>query len=463
MVKTLVLAIILSVAALLAAGCRGLAESPTPATTSTTPVTPVTPPPPPPPPPAPNDITAINHIVFLYQENRSFDNYFSNLNVYRAAHGLPTDVDVESPTDSNPTFDGTGTISVFKMNTVCAENTSPAWNESHVQINRDYQFKPANQVTGTPMNGFVYTAAKYARDQTNPAYFDTDGKRTMGYYTEQEIPFYYFLATQFATSDRWFSPVPANSPANHFYALAATSHGIVYDATTPFSNKVIFQLLEEAGVRWKIYSPQYPGSTINYWQPFASQHQANILPLSQFAIDANAGQLPAVSFIDEADKQAADEHPGDNIQTGAAYVAGLVNTLIASPSWKDSVMFISWDEAGGLYDHVGPVSTVSPDGIPPQDTASTDIVGDFNITGLRVPILVVSPFTKPGFVSHTARDHTAILKFIETRFKLPNLTNRDMAQPDMLEFFDFAGVPNLKPPAAPAQPTNGPCYYDHLP
>jgi len=77
--------------------------------------------------------------------------------------------------------------------------------------------------------------------------------------------------------------------------------------------------------------------------------------------------------------------------------------------------------------------------------------------------MVVSPYTKPGYVSHNVMDHTAILKFIETRFGLPNLTARDAAQPDMTEFFDFAGKPNANPPAPPAQPTNAPCYYNHVP
>jgi phospholipase C len=103
---------------------------------------------------------------------------------------------------------------------------------------------------------------------------------------------------------------------------------------------------------------------------------------------------------------------------------------------------------------------VSPDGKPPKLLAS-DPQGDFTITGFRVPLMVISPFTKPGYVSHTPADFTALLKFIETRFGLPNLNARDAAQPDMTEYFDWS-APNLNPGTPPDQSTL-PCYYDHLP
>jgi phospholipase C len=99
----------------------------------------------------------------------------------------------------------------------------------------------------------------------------------------------------------------------------------------------------------------------------------------------------------------------------------------------------------------------SPDGIPPSGLRPTDPAGDFTRTGFRVPVIVVSPFSKPHFVSHTPMDYTAVLKFVETRFNLPHLNQRDAAQPDMTEFFDFVNAPNLNPPTPPAQPTNFTC------
>lgn len=87
---------------------------------------------------------------------------------------------------------------------------------------------------------------------------------------------------------------------------------------------------------------------------------------------------------------------------------------------------------------------------------------DFVYTGFRVPLIVISPFTKKNYVSHTVADYTAIAKLIETRFGLPNLTNRDAAQMDMTEFFDFVNVPWMTPPTPPAQPTSLPCEYTQL-
>ena len=136
-------------------------------------------------------------------------------------------------------------------------------------------------------------------------------------------------------------------------------------------------------------------------------------------------------------------------------------------------MFIfTFDEAGGFYDHVPPFPEPNPDGIPPSDLMSTDICTagktnnvncDFNISGYRLPMFIVSPFAKAHYVSHTNMDYTAILKFIETRFSLKPLTARDAAQPDMTEFFDFVNPPWATPPTPPAQNTKGACYFNQFP
>lgn len=405
-------------------------------------------------------MTQIEHIIIMVQENRSFDNYFGKLNDYRVAHGLDASVDGLPANASNPSYDGSSTISAYHLLTACTENSSPSWNESHADFNRYQQTSD----TGL-MNGFVYTGAKFAMDT---GLYDTQGMRVMGYYDWTDIPYYYFLATQFGTSDRWFSPVGANSPANHFYLFAGTSVGHVYAPTTTFSNKTIFQALEEHGISWRIYESD-PGVTfLSYYQPFGSQHQANIAPLSQFSTDVSAGTLPAVALIEAGLETGDDEHPSTNIQDGAVQVSTLINAVMSSSSWKNSVFILTWDEGGGLYDHVPFAAAVNPDGIPVTDLKTTDTCygqpcADFTRTGSRVPVLVVSPFTKAHYVSHTVADYSAVLKFIETRFGLPALTQRDAAQPDMMEFFDFVNVPNLSPPAVPPQPANAPCYYDHLP
>jgi len=172
-----------------------------------------------------------------------------------------------------------------------------------------------------------------------------------------------------------------------------------------------------------------------------------------------------VVFIEENGN--LDEHPkpnpasndtGQNIQLGASNLSGIIGPLMRSPSWTSSVFILSYDEAGGLHDHVPPPANQPiPDGYRPFTNPGTDQPGIFNQLGLRVPLMVVSPWTGPNFVSHVVRDHTSILKLIETRFSLPPLTSRDAAADNMLEFFNFTSPPYLTPPSLPVQPTNGVC------
>jgi len=143
---------------------------------------------------------------------------------------------------------------------------------------------------------------------------------------------------------------------------------------------------------------------------------------------------------------------------------------MASSYWTDTVFILTYDEFGGLYDHVSPQPAVSPDGIKPRDFLPGDICTkftgptcDFVYTGYRVPLIVISPYSRKNYVSHTVADYTAILKLIETRFHLSPLTKRDAAQMDMSEFFDFANPPWMTPPVPPVQNTSDPCYLDTLP
>lgn len=172
--------------------------------------------------------------------------------------------------------------------------------------------------------------------------------------------------------------------------------------------------------------------------------------------------MPQVALIESGcTGTGSDEHPLNPVDKGARYARQLVSALINNPTWKDSVMFITYDEGGGLYDHVPPMQTVNPDGKTPKLIAG-DPKGDFTFSGFREPLMVISSFAKPGYVFHTPADFTALLKFIEKRFNLPNLNQRDAFQPDMEEYFDWPGAPNLSPGAIPTQP-GLPCYFDHLP
>ena len=143
-------------------------------------------------------------------------------------------------------------------------------------------------------------------------------------------------------------------------------------------------------------------------------------------------------------------------QHGAATAAKIINALIKSASWPDSALILTYDEGGGLYDHVRPAREIKPDSIAPKLAAGSP--GDFNESGFRLPVIVFSPWVKPSFVSHTTRDYTSILRLIEDRFNVPPLTLRDANADDMMEFFDFSGAaPLLTPPILPPQPINGAC------
>ena len=185
---------------------------------------------------------------------------------------------------------------------------------------------------------------------------------------------------------------------------------------------------------------------------------AKVVPISNWFNDIkNDTTLPSVIFIERAGQSGLDEHPDNNIQLGAADAANIINSLIGSASWPDSALILTYDEGGGLYDHVRPAREVMPDSIPPN-LQSTDKPGDFNQSGFRVPIIVFSPWVKPSFVSHTARDYTSILRLIEDTFHVPPLTLRDAQADNMIEFFNFTGAPpRLTPPTLPPQPTNGVC------
>jgi phospholipase C len=458
-----------------------------------------------------DQIKQINHIIVLAQENRGFEHYFGAMRQYWAANGYPDQSfdglpqfnpaagapPLLGPPPSNPGCDPTlgppndCTINAnslpvesFHMISMCEENPSPSWNESHVDWNLKDPLSPT-----ASLDGFVWTAAHDAR---NLGFFDTEGKRAMSYYDGTDLPYYYFMATNFGTSDRWFSPVMSRTQPNRMYLLAATSAGLAYPIPpggAPLATQTIFDLLQAAGVSWKVYVTDLSraptpaqDSAINFFTA-AAKYPNNIVGVDEYLKDLKDGTLPAVAYIEPGYNSGLDEHPGvddnvpgANIRVGAKYVSTLINELMQSTSWKDSVFILTFDEFGGFYEHVPPQPEPSPDGIKPMDllpgpppngpdvcAAGTGPTCDFVYSGYRVPLIVVSPFAKKNYVSHTVADSTAWLKLVERRFGLASLTARDAAQMDMTEFFDFTNIPWKTPPTPPDQPITGACYVNQLP
>jgi phospholipase C len=387
-------------------------------------------------------LSNIRHIIFMVQENRSFDNYFGMLGQYRVSQGLPNNID-GVPTSATLYNTQGQPVHPFPMQTVCSENLSPFWDETHLDVD------------GGKMDGFMKTSTSVAST------IDPTGTRAMGYYDQNFLPYYYDLATQFATSDRFFSPVETNTIANRMYLFAGTSFGHVRPDTPPsggWTQATIFDRLDQAGVSW-VYYYQDNGIYLSDWSTY--QRDANKLrSISNWASDLqNESALPSVIFIERAGPSGLDEHLGNNIQKGAADVANILNQLLASNSWASSVFILTYDEGGGSYDHVAPATAIKPDNIAPM-LQKGDQPGKFDHDGFRIPITVVSPWVKPHYVSHTWRDLTSILRLIEVRFSVPSLTARDANADDMMEFFDFSTPYWLKPPSLQTQPTNGACNFN---
>jgi phospholipase C len=395
-------------------------------------------------------LQTIKHIIFMLQENRSFDNYFSNLGAYAAGRGI-ANYQINAGYDPNillPLISG-ATAHPFHQVTVRTENLTPSWNESHFDMHQ--------QADGTfKMDRFALTT------HSVPHNFDPDGLRALGFYNETDLPYYHELAVQFATSDAFHSSLLSNTVPNRQYMFCATSQGRIRPSDLghdPWTCPTIFSSLLNHNVNFAYYyNDGVLLAQFQDWNTPAIQTKVQrIQNLFNLLASPNADQLLApVVFIESGSGSShLDEHPDNNIQTGAAYVKSIIDALMASPAWHDSVFILAYDEGGGLYDHVPPFPVVAPDNIAPQ-LQPGDLPGDFTLSGFRVPMIIVSPWAKPHFVSHTKRELTSILKLIEARFGLPPLTARDAAADDMTEFFDFVNGPAfLTPPPLPAQPTNG--------
>lgn len=441
---------------------------------------------------------AIKHIFFMLQENRSFDMYLGQLGAYRSARlaqlGI-VDTQTVNGFDPNVTLTNahTGThTKPFHETTVCTENLTPAWDESHHDVSLtggDSAWNTTTSFTDASfgMKGFLDTTGSVTQT------FDPNGTRAMGFYNQQDLPYYYDLATFFATSDRWHSPILANTYPNRFYLMAGTSFGHEYpdgDANHPkYAAKTIFRAMNDANVSWTYYYKDgiFLAQFQDFFDPAIQPKTVSISDLFNRLNGVCSGapcdpdkSLPQVIFIDSpSGGSGLDEHPDNNIQTGAAFVQSIIAALMNSDAWNDSVFILSYDEGGGLYDHVPPFTVPLPDGFAPGDCPDPNngsfgycrvgkLGGTFDLTGFRVPVIVISPFSKPHFVSHTPRDYTAILAFIEKTFNVPPLTARDAfwqdPSRDMSEFFDFSAPNLLTAPTGvawtqflPTQPAPGNC------
>jgi phospholipase C len=433
----------------------------------------------------------VKTIVVLMQENRSFDSYFGHLAKYAQSIGINLDIESAPEDASNPEDVNVPDSPRHPWQhapNLCISDTNHEWYGSHLEYN------------GGKMDGF-FQANQGFREDGQPTVADAlvSGARALWWYDERDIPFYYKLATTFAIGDHYHSSLIGPTWPNRDYLYAATSLGVTTNVNptcgdTPAAlcgqddlNKrdvVIFDELTRRNVEWRIYvdgtltaprlgtfltPPQlvsrFPKDTVLGIIPTVTHYK----PMSEFFDRASKGTLPPVVFLDaniHEDAEGNDEHPPGDIQNGQKFTSSVIQAMFKSPQWKESVLFLTYDEHGGIYDHVAPPEACPPDDIAPDFRTDEDKAFDaktpgttFDHYGFRVPMIVISPFAKQSYVSHHVYDHTSITRFIETVFKLPALTNRDANADPMTDFFDFDSPAFMTPPDLPA-PTVDQARFD---
>ncbi len=359
-----------------------------------------------------NDIP-IHHFILLMQENRSFDSYFGRM---PGVAGIPAGT--TNPDGSNPA------VASFHSTTYCTVDTNHEWDGSHLEYHDG-----AN-------DGFV--------TQNNPM-----GARAMGYFDDTDIPFYWDLAHTFAMSDHHHCSVLGPTWVNREFYLAASSFGMITNDAVPTTafpgdgqDRTIFQALNSAGVSWHVYYESAPfiWGAFSGWalRPEQRAHQSSF---TNFYADLAAGNVDSVVWIDPRWTTTGvtndDEHPPTNPQVGQAFIRDLITHVMDSPIWNDTAIIFTYDEHGGFYDHVPPTAACPPgDGFAPRLGAS-DYVADFDRYGFRVPLIVVSPYARTGYVSSHVTDHTSILRLLEARYLMPALTARDANAWPLTDMFDF--------------------------
>jgi phospholipase C len=275
----------------------------------------------------------------------------------------------------------------------------------------------------------------------------------MGYWQEEDQPFYYSLAREFPIGDAYHCSVLGQTYPNRRYLLAATSIGQVNDTLPSLTdyppNGTIFDQLDAHGITWKDYCTDL--ATTELYPPlYLKNVGSKVVPIAGFFADAAAGTLPGYCLVEPNYSTQSEENP-QNIAVGEAFAASVINAVINGPAWDKTLLMWTYDEHGGYYDHVPPPAAVPPDSIAPQVPSGQSAYDGFARLGFRVPFAVVSPWARRHHVSHVVYDHTSILKLVETKWNLPALTYRDANANAPLDMLDLRRPSFAEPPAL-AQP-----------
>ncbi len=363
--------------------------------------------------------SGIEHIVSVTMENRSFDHFFGWMpNADGQQAGL-TYVDTKGVTHATHSLSGD--------NTGC-----PAADPDHSYSGARIEY------AGGKMNGFLL-------DPANDTY-------CIGYYGQKDIPFYAALAQNYTTCNRYFASILGPTFANRMFIHSAQTDRLT-DSVTLTSLPTIWDSLGAANVSHAYYFNNVP-----YLALWGIKYLGITKTYNQFKQDAANGTLPSVSFLDPNytildDGTGNDDHPHADIREGDKFLYDVFEAVSKGPGWSSTVLVINFDEWGGFFEHVPPPRAQAANAV------DTDIVNGKTLLGMRVPVVVASPYSAGNpnspLINSMVFDHTSVLKLIEWRWGLQPLTPRDASSDvnNLAYALDFnhpqTAVPTLPKPQTP--------------
>jgi phospholipase C len=368
----------------------------------------------------------IEHVVVLIMENHSFDNILGMVPHRVKGRQLVDGLTRRHGkiTNFNPDANG-NRVYASAASSPCQLPAEPsqAWDASH---------------------------QAYANG-ANSGFVQASGPVAMEYWDEHLLPFTYSLARHFPIGQRYFCSVLAQTFPNRRFFFAGTASGTINDRPPypPAANGTIWDRLDAHHINWGIYYQNQPSWLIIPGVSTVAR-EPRVYQMPQFYTDAAAGKLPSFTFLDPNYSTTSEENPQD-VQVGEEFVASVVNALIRGRKWHSTALFLTYDEHGGYYDHVPPPRAILPDSIAPM-LAPGDIPGSYDRYGFRVPLIVVSPWARAGYVSSVVQDHTSLTAFLEYKWNLPAMTFRDANAHPMTDYFDFTVQELRKRPRLAAAP-----------
>jgi len=383
-------------------------------------------------PPLGPSAARIKHVIIIVQENRSFDNLFAG---YPGADTATTGTLHDGTTIALrpvPLEDGRD-VGHFHYSFEAAFDSGKLdgfdLEQGYGMTNGVYGVVPG----ADPTLPYAYVPGAETAPYRQLAAAYTLGDRTFESNSGPSYPAHqYLIAGQSADADEvpTVAPWGCDAPAGTVVPLLASDGSDTLGVAPCFDYTTLADRMDAAGVSWHYYTPPIKAPSGNTFSAFdAVRHirygsdwtTDEINPETQIFNDLTNSALPAVSWVIPSFPNS--DHPIARSNTGPSWVASVVNAVGASPYWSSTAIFVVWDDWGGWYDHVTP---------PPVDAMGL---------GFRVPLLVISPYSKHGYVSHVQHEFGSILHFTEQTFGLPTLGTRDATSDDLQDCFDFSQTP----------------------